>query len=381
MPRDKKVWILTGDLEAFYPNVPLERAIHEIVQLLKDRKKAEAGGDYQWQLDLCAELLPLINAQLFFTYQGEVFKQRDGIVMGIACSPDIANLYAAFCENKVVNELYALGLLYYKRYIDDCIALVAAETLDQALEVVARISFEPVRILWSGSEISMDYLDVTVSIDPIGFAVDTRPYRKALSHHERVPWISSHPIDVKRGTYMSELSRLARLSSKVSYYYDAVHDANSIYLARGYPPKVINKWVKQHAAKLWRDSRELETTVKSEGVRLWVIKTQFNPALEYVNVRHLQESIEKEWRAGLDSERGDLLRKAQASLEFDPDGAAEYALPLNQLLATEATLLDRRLLFSRKATLKLGTLFNSWNRILLQMRVPDSASDMDLDED
>ena len=302
--------------------------------------------------------------------------------MGIACSPDIANLFAASCENSIVPDLRSRGLLYYKRYIDDCFALVAADSLRSAFDVVEQIKFDPVRIIWTGSQISQDYLDVTVSIDPILRAVDTRPYRKALSHHERVPWISSHPIDVKRGTYMSELSRLAHLSSKVSFYYDAVHDANSIYLARGYPPKVINKWVKQHAAKLWRKSRS-ETTISTvEGERLWVIKTEFNPAVEHVNVRHLKESIENKWREGIALERKRIIMEALPSVGENPmDVDVDVILPLTQLETTEAVLLDRRLLFSRKATLKLGTLLNSWTAKTLEMRDADSASDMDVDSE
>ena len=63
------------------------------------------------------------------------------------------------------------------------------------------------------------------------------------------------------------------------------------------------------------------------------------------------------------------------------DVDVDVILPLTQLETTEAVLLDRRLLFSRKATLKLGTLLNSWTAKTLEMRDADSASDMDVDSE
>ena len=369
--RGQKIYLVTGDLEAFYPNVPLQRTVAMIAEML--RANLNQGGEYRWDLDLCADLLPLINAHLGFTFEGTAYTQRDGIVMGIACSPDFANLFAASCENSVIPNLKAKGVLYYKRYIDDMFAVVQAESLSDALSKIPSDMFSPVKLIMSGSEVMQDYLDVTVSINPILYTVETRPYRKSMSHHERVPWVSSHPYDVKKGTYISELSRLAHLSSQKSYYQDAVHDANVIYMARGYPPRILVKWSKEHLNRIWAQSRSSKTESHGEETRLWVIKTHFNPALEYVNVQELQTAIETEWRKGIAQAESDEV-KALDELSRET-GIDQTELPTDASQIATAVL-GRRLLFSRRATIKLGTLMNSWSQKVLAQARPEVALDL-----
>ncbi|MFL4368795.1 hypothetical protein, partial [Enterobacter asburiae] len=66
---------------------------------------------------------------------------------------------------------------------------------------------------WEVSEWNSPFLDMLVYIDPLTGQVEHTPYRKALNHKERIPWASHHPKDVKKGTYIGEMSRLATLSS------------------------------------------------------------------------------------------------------------------------------------------------------------------------
>src|SRR6202050_3927005 len=69
------------------------------------------------------------------------------------------------------------------------------------------------------------------------------PYRKAQSHQERIPWISHHPLDVKRGTFIGEMSRLATISSLHSTYCDAIKSLAALYIARGYPSDLVYHWL------------------------------------------------------------------------------------------------------------------------------------------
>ena len=68
------------------------------------------------------------------------------------------------------------------------------------------------------------------------------PYRKAGNHQERIPWISAHPLDVKRGTFLGEMSRLAVLSSTMETYTEALKDLIKLYIHRGYPADLVHKW-------------------------------------------------------------------------------------------------------------------------------------------
>ena len=61
-----------------------------------------------------------------------------------------------------------------------------------------------------------------------------KPFHKARSHQERIPWISHHPEDVKRGTFIGEMSRLDTLCSLQLDYKEALEGLAALYVTRGY---------------------------------------------------------------------------------------------------------------------------------------------------
>jgi hypothetical protein len=77
------------------------------------------------------------------------------------------------------------------------------------------------------------------------------PYCKALSHQERIPWISHHPLNVKRGTFIGEMSWLATISSLHSTYCEAVKGLASLYIAHGYPADLVYNWLSNNIKEWW----------------------------------------------------------------------------------------------------------------------------------
>jgi hypothetical protein len=123
-------------------------------------------------------------------------------------------------------------------------------------------------------------------------SIEHTPYRKPLNHHERIPWVSSHPKDVKRGTFLGEMSRLATLSSRPETYVDALCHLKTLYVARGYPEPLLNSWLRDNKEKRWQ--ARLQEKVRREG-SVFVLKSQFNPVFDSFNVHELFDVIRKEW--------------------------------------------------------------------------------------
>ena len=70
------------------------------------------------------ELWDIVMDDLVFQFQNDFYVQKDGIAMGVACSPDVANLYGLFFEQRIVPQIE--DLVFYGRYIDDLFSLVFA---------------------------------------------------------------------------------------------------------------------------------------------------------------------------------------------------------------------------------------------------------------
>ena len=127
------------------------------------------------------------------------------------------------------------NIFYYGRYIDDCLAIVYAENNLEAIELLSSlIQFDNCVIEWAKPGSSQPFLDMLLYQDGNN-ELQHMPYRKAGNHQERIPWISAHPYDVKRGTFLGEMSRMAVLSSKEEHYNEALRGLVSLYIHRGYP--------------------------------------------------------------------------------------------------------------------------------------------------
>jgi hypothetical protein len=143
------------------------------------------------------------------------------------------------------------------------------------------------------------FLDLNIWIDVETHKIQWSPYRKALNHFERIPWDSAHPIDVKRGTFYGEMSRLAVLSHDVPTYVDALMDLQSMFIARGYPKRFTDRWLRDQCVQRWRV--RFETTPHPELGSVAPLKTHFNRIWDDFPVHTLEEQIYNEWVYGLDS--------------------------------------------------------------------------------
>ena len=162
--------------------------------------------------------------------------------MGVADSPNLANLYGWYFEHKLQIHNHPL-IPFYGHYIDKICAIVYASTREKALAMMSDIKFDDCVIEWNVSDQFQVFLDMMLFVDE-NQRLQHIPYRKALSHQKRIPWISHHTLDMKRGTYYSEMSRLATISSTSSIYSNVIKGLAALYIARCYPKDIVLYWTK-----------------------------------------------------------------------------------------------------------------------------------------
>jgi hypothetical protein len=118
------------------------------------------------------------------------------------------------------------------------------------------------------------------------------PYRKQLSHQEIIPWISHHPLDVKRGNFIGEMSRLSTLSSTHSTYCHLIKGLAALHIARGYPSELVYSWVKNKIQERW--IKHLNDN-KVPHDQVLVLKSEFNMTWDYFNASELGNTILGFW--------------------------------------------------------------------------------------
>ena len=387
-----KYYIVTGDVVAYYPNIPLAKCLDRVNDMLIDWiLRNEPDSKKQWNglsidafLRLFKEALSVGNTELLTQFDGKVYLQLNGLAMGVADSPDLANLYGWYCERRdgVLNDS---RIAFYGRYIDDCLGIVYARSPQEALAILKeRVNIDDCEITWDVGN-AQPFLDMLLYIDNRG-KLQHKPFRKAKSLHQRVPWVSAHPIDVKRGTFYGEMSRLATLSSNYDNYLDALDWLVTIYVCRGYDMALCKYWIRQKIKERW----ENRLTVKpAEDNAVLVLKSEFNTAWEFFNATTLGDTILGYMRSWLYR-----AERMEFNIEFPPepveyhsdtdpmsrfsmetvraDGSRYYIPDLRR-----TDFLDRRVLVSRKRTTQLSDIMSLWKRIVLEQRTDTETGEVD----
>ena len=291
--------IITGDIVTYYPNIPLANmmeVMHKIwVQFyyFELTEEERESGEHP-NVEIFDKIVIAAMTSLIVDGQdGVTYRQIRGLAMGVACSPDIANLYSDHFEKEWIH--HADNVAFYKHYIDNIFAIVYMDNWDPEYageknpkaymnEVIA---FEGCTIDWEEATTSLVFLDLWIYIDG-DKNIQWKPYQKAGNHLERIPWESSHPTDIKQGTFIGEFSRLATLSSKLEHYLEAVHKLFNLYVARGYLAKIIKHWRKQYIQKHW----EVKDTPKTDLTEhVIVLKTVFNDVWDNFNIHDLEQTM------------------------------------------------------------------------------------------
>jgi hypothetical protein len=294
-----KYYIVTGDVVAFYPNIPLKRCVDIISTLYKEsigfNQDLLQDIEVQKRLEIFERSVVVGNTDLVCTFQGQNYLQLQGLAMGVADSPDLANLYGWFFERQS-KILERPEVIFYGRYIDDCLAIVYANSPDEAVQNIAKlIQFDGCTIEWEAASSWAPFLDMALYVDPHG-KLQHMPYQKARNHKERIPWISYHPLDVKRGTFIGEMSRLATLSSTLPVYKSALYDLIALYRKRGYPYQLLYEWTQKYIEERWHKRLSVDSRDKP-GPRddVLVLKTEYNTAWNFFSAAELGNTILGYW--------------------------------------------------------------------------------------
>ena len=128
-----------------------------------------------------------------------------------------------------------------------------------------RVIFDGCVIEWVVSEHCCQFLDAFLYKE--NSKLQWKPFVKAGNNRERIPWVSHHPLDVKRGTFVGEMSRLATLSTRYETYLEALQSLTSLYVKRGYPFELLKNWLKLNINKRW-DS-QTPNFKRFQGTECW----------------------------------------------------------------------------------------------------------------
>lgn len=220
--------LVSLDVVSLFNNVPVKEAM----TVLREKKKIGK--------QLCDLIEGCLNCN-YFSFDGELYKQQEGLAMGSPLSPLVANLFMEDLEETALRTTTLQPMCYY-RYVDDCFLVwkhgeeKLGEFVDHINGINPKIQFTVER---EDEKKNLPFLDVmlgrrqdgTLSHTVYRKKTNTNRYLNAKSHH--------HPCH-KKSVLHSLITRSRRLTD-ADHLPDELNYLRKIFENNGYSSKEISR--------------------------------------------------------------------------------------------------------------------------------------------
>ena len=261
--QDSSLYMGSLDADALFTNIPLKETIDICVDLLyRDNQVVNnlSKEDFKW-------LLITATQESFILFDGEYYKQLDGVVMGSPLGPTLANIFLSYHEQNWLDTCPAeYKPVYYARYVDDiCVLFRKSEHLIQ----FKRFMNEQHPNMHFTSEVEennvLPFLDINIIRDGDRFV--TSVYRKKTFSGVYTNYNSFLPDIYKFNLVSTLLYRAYRISSSWVLIHQEILKLKSVMQKNGYPihiiDKIINRFLmKQCSSKVAEQPRSKKKTLQ-----------------------------------------------------------------------------------------------------------------------
>ena len=122
--QDNNAFMCIVDIDSLFTNVLLEEAMEVVIKNVFGRKtkiNVLSKSDFE-------DLLKLTTMGTVFYFNGNYYKQLDGVAMGTPLGPALANVFLYLHERKWLRKCpVAYAPIFYKGYVDDIFVLLKSE--------------------------------------------------------------------------------------------------------------------------------------------------------------------------------------------------------------------------------------------------------------
>ncbi|CAF3249837.1 unnamed protein product [Rotaria sp. Silwood2] len=183
--------IVSFDVVNLYTNIPVDATINIILKELYEDRPVPPIIERN---DL-KELLTFAIKKSHFLFDGKIYDQIDGVSMGSPLAPLLAQIFFQEFEKKNLSLFENLGILYWKRYVDDTFVLLNPKFSTE--KVCAELSKLHPSVKFTSQEEDavthkLPFLNVLIQQQE-GIGFQTRIYRKPTFTGLMTKWNSFVP--------------------------------------------------------------------------------------------------------------------------------------------------------------------------------------------
>jgi hypothetical protein len=242
------------DVVNLFTIVPRKEAMQELQERLEhDHKLLD-------RTVLCEQkILELVNLCLDSTYfqSGEHFyEQTSGLAMGSPLSPILADLFMEKIKETIEKEDKEKHIKFWKRYVDDVLAIITKEGNPEEILLRANISRTVKFTLEKEKDGCLPFLHVQITQQEERLLISV--YRKKTDSERYLHYESNHPRSVKVGVAACLLNRAKTHCSQPGDRRKEQEKVKSALKSNGYPNNVVSEVLQE---------RRTENSGRKEGIQ------------------------------------------------------------------------------------------------------------------
>ena len=114
------------DVDSLFTNIPLDETIDICINQLFENTDTVEG----FTKSELKQLLCLATKESYFIFNGLLYKQTDGVVMGSPLGPSLANVFLSYHEKNWLSSCpQRFKPAFYRRYVEDIFVLFTSNDL------------------------------------------------------------------------------------------------------------------------------------------------------------------------------------------------------------------------------------------------------------
>jgi hypothetical protein len=241
-----KAKLFTCDAESMYTNINNTHGIEIIGKWLIDYSNDVPEN---FPSEFLLKTLNIIMSNNIFQFDNTFWLQTCGTAMGTSCACSYATLYWAYIERKHILPKWSHALPFLRRFIDDKLGIWTGSEEEFLLFIQDLNSYSQLKWTSSGLTSSVNFLDITVTIEESG-KISTKTFQKPTNLHLYIPPTSAHPPGVLKSLIFGNLQRYWQQNTYVTDFVNIATQFANRLLARGYEKSTIEKLFNEAARKL-----------------------------------------------------------------------------------------------------------------------------------
>ena len=123
-------FMVSYDITSLYTNIPIQETITICLNKLFSTPQALVAG---FNKEEFKKLLSLATTNIQFLFNNNLYEQQEGLAMGNAAAPSLANIFMNDMEERMLQECpESFKPIFYKRYLDDtCVIFKQPDDAEQ----------------------------------------------------------------------------------------------------------------------------------------------------------------------------------------------------------------------------------------------------------